>query len=163
MPYPSDPTLRSRLELILYRYLSQQLRCSSPFHRGMIKAIEIDPSNTKAIFNLAQVYLEIRRYDNAINLFRCVLLLQPNHLDAHVNLALALIDRSSTLPPKEALQDMQRALQVYQHISTSDAINLTPKLLEDTQISISYLQHTIAYMNESNLGSVGGRGGGNGF
>jgi tetratricopeptide (TPR) repeat protein len=53
------------------------------------KALEIDPNNTDALYNMASVYMSKKEYGKAAERFEKLISSNPNDGDAHYNLAVA--------------------------------------------------------------------------
>ena len=74
-----------------------------------MRTIEVDPHHTKAIRRLAHLRLEQQRYDEALELFQCLIDIDQGDAVAHGNMGIVLfyLDRSD-----EALQSFDRALSL---------------------------------------------------
>ena len=89
------------------------------------RAIEIDPNNAMAYFNLGNTYQDLKMYDLAINSFQEVLQRDSSHVDAQFNLAVSFQDRANGAATlKEKIDDLQCACKCYEevHINRPDII-----------------------------------------
>lgn len=81
------------------------------------RAIEIDSRNSMAYFNLGNTYQDLRRYTLAIENFQTVLRMDPSHVDALFNLAVAFQDRASmAITPHTKQSDLLNAGKCYQEV-----------------------------------------------
>lgn len=84
------------------------------------RAIEIDPNNSMAYFNLGNTYQDLKKYDLAINSFEEVLLLDSMHVDALFNLAVSFQDRAAAAStPQKKKEDLVSASKCYEEVHAS--------------------------------------------
>jgi len=74
-----------------------------------LDVIQKSPHKARGHNNLGAVYLEKKRYAEAIEEYRKAIALEPNHHNAHVNLSFAL---ATLQRPEEAIAMADRALQI---------------------------------------------------
>jgi tetratricopeptide (TPR) repeat protein len=73
------------------------------------RALLVEPANADASMNLANVFVRLERYDDAIAQYRHALRLNPNHFGGHYILGIALNDKGQH---KEAAAHHRQALQL---------------------------------------------------
>jgi tetratricopeptide (TPR) repeat protein len=84
------------------------------------RAIEIDPNNSMAYFNLGNTYQDLKQYDSAIQSFEKVLQMDSMHVDALFNLAVSYQDRAaSALTPVKKREDLVCASKCYEEVHAS--------------------------------------------
>jgi tetratricopeptide (TPR) repeat protein len=84
------------------------------------RAIEIDPNNSMAYFNLGNTYQDLKQYDLAIQSFEEVLQMDSMHVDALFNLAVSYQDRAaSALTPVKKREDLVSASKCYEEVHAS--------------------------------------------
>ena len=73
------------------------------------RAVELDAFNAQALYNMGIAAMHLQRYDESIDAFTKVLLLQPRNYDAQLKLADAYRDKGM---PTEAQAAYERARQL---------------------------------------------------
>ena len=68
------------------------------------KIVQIRPWNTQCLFNLANVYSELKRYDTTIKLYQKVITINPDFLDSYNNLGFIYYHK---------MQDAHKAIVAY--------------------------------------------------
>jgi Tfp pilus assembly protein PilF len=82
----------------------------------LTKAIDSDPKNAKAVTELANVYFDAERFDDAIRWYQQALALDPNNADVSTDLGISYYYTSRT---DQALRQFEHSLEVSpKHVKT---------------------------------------------
>ncbi|MEZ4691719.1 MAG: tetratricopeptide repeat protein [Ignavibacteria bacterium] len=85
-------------------------------HLNVFKAIEIEPENTDALFNMGLTFEKMEKFSEAAECFENVLLLDENHRDSYYELGYCF----------DFLDRMQESVDAYEkHLNYSPG-NYTP-------------------------------------
>lgn len=76
-----------------------------------LKVLESEPNNTKALFHLSIAYMDLNKYDEAIEIIDRLIKIEPNNALAYKNRALIKYSQNKE---KEAMADYKQFVKLSQ-------------------------------------------------